>query len=243
MRTKRKDGLVVAAFAWPEPERVPLSEVQFAPYNPRRMPPEKMRQLKASILKHGMVLNLVVQRCSEVHGSNVLIGGHQRIVAARELCREHCWPEPTHAWAVFRDCDDATAKQLNVALNNVGGEFDPHLLGLLLADVAPLMSADDFLAIGLGEENVDELIRSASRTPEEEAAELEREAVGLLSGFQRAETLTLEFADRGARDAAKVALVALTKESGKKAGDAMLDVLNAGKKPTAKPRGKVASAS
>ena len=34
-----------------------------------------MRQLKASLVKHGMVLNLVVQRRSEAHGESVLIGG------------------------------------------------------------------------------------------------------------------------------------------------------------------------
>lgn len=215
------DGL-----SWPEPERVPLSKVQLAPYNPRRMPPDKMRALKASIVKHGMVLNLVVQRRSEAHGANVLIGGHQRIAAARELCRDRGWPEPRHGWAVFRDCTDAVAKQLNVSLNNVGGEFDPHMLGLLLASVSGEMSDEDYVGLGLARDNVDELIRMATATPEDLASELEREAAGLL-GFERAISLTIDFDSAADRDKAKAILVTRARAAKARGGSILLSALEA----------------
>lgn len=219
-KTEKKAGL-----SWPDPERVLLSKVQFAPYNPRRMPAEKMRALKASIVKHGMVLNLVVQRRSEAHGANVLIGGHQRVTAARELCRERDWPEPTHGWAVFRDCSDAVAKQLNVSLNNIGGDFDLYLLGLLLADVAPDLGEDGALALGLADENIAELIRQATTTPEEMAAALEREGEALLGGFERAHSLTLDFDSAADRDRAKAALTARAKAEKRKGGSVLISLL------------------
>lgn len=216
---KKSKGLT-----WHDPEKVALSSVQFAAYNPRRMPPERMRQLKASLLKHGVVLNLVVQRKSEAYGANVLIGGHQRIVAAREICKERGWPDPEHGWAVFVDVPDAVAKQLNVSLNNVGGEFDPHLLGLLLADVREAGEVD-FLALGLGEDNVAELIRAATATPDQQAAELEREAAGLMNSFTPSPTLTLEFATSEERDEAKAMIAERAKADGVKGGAVVLAAL------------------
>jgi len=220
----KKSKVEASGLAWPDPEKVRLAGVQFAPYNPRRMSPERMRQLKASLMKHGMVLNLVVQRRSEAHGESVLIGGHQRITAARELCKERGWPEPEWGWATFKDCSDAVAKQLNVALNNIEGEFDPHLLGLLLADVGDL-APTDILAMGLGEDNVAQLIRDASRSPDEQAAELEREAQSLIGGFERSIVLTVDFASLAERDKAKEVLSARAKAEGRKAGAVLLEAL------------------
>lgn len=225
----RKKAKAAVGLAWPEPERVRLADVKFAPYNPRRMPAERMRQLKASIVKHGMVLNLVVQRRSEAHGESVLIGGHQRVTAARELCRERGWPEPEHGWAVFRDCSDAVAKQLNVALNNIEGEFDPHMLGLLLSGVGDL-GDDDLLAMGLSGDAVDQLIRDAVRTPEEQAEVLEREAAALLGGFERAVSLTVDFASLAERDEAKKILSARAKAEKIKGGSVVLAALRAAEK-------------
>lgn len=220
----KKAKVEASGLAWPDPEKVRLAEVQFAPYNPRRMSPERMRQLKASLVKHGMVLNLVVQRRSEAHGESVLIGGHQRITAARELCKERGWPEPEWGWATFKDCTDAVAKQLNVALNNIEGEFDPHLLGLLLADVGDL-APTDILAMGLGEDNIAQLIRDASRSPDEQAAELEREAQSLIGGFERSIVLTVDFASLAERDKAKEVLSTRAKADGRKAGAVLLEAL------------------
>ena len=75
-----------------------LSDVNMAVYNPRVMPPEKMRALRASLVKHGFVLNLVVQK-----RGMVLIGGHQRVRAMRELCSFAEWTPARHrrAYEIF----------------------------------------------------------------------------------------------------------------------------------------------
>ena len=55
----------------------------------------------------------------------------------RELAADNGWDEPIELPATVLDVDDATAKQLNVTLNNVEGEFDPYKLGELFADIFP----------------------------------------------------------------------------------------------------------
>ena len=112
-----------------------------------------MRALKASLVKHGLVLNLVVQK-----QGLVLIGGHQRVTAMREVCAERGVEMPAQAWATVLDVDDATAKQLNVGLNNIEGEFDHYKLGLMFAEMLPSMTTDDVLATGFEQENIEQMI-------------------------------------------------------------------------------------
>lgn len=208
-----------------EPVRVKLSEVSFAEYNPRIMPPDKMRALKASLEKYGLVLNLVIQK-----KGMTLIGGHQRVTAARELCKEHGWPMPEFAYAAVLDVDDRTAKELNVALNNIEGEFDPYKLGVLFTEIHGQMTGTDMAATGFSEAQIQELMRYAL-PPEAEAKLREDEANRLMDvgGFGKSITLTVEFESVEQRDRAKVALNALAKEDGKKAGASLLRLLRAQK--------------
>lgn len=215
-----KQGGVVRIVA---PEQLPLASINFAPYNPRVMPPAEMRALKASIKKHGMVLNLVVQNQSGEFGERVLIGGHQRVTAMRELCKEAKQELPEMVWCIVLDVSDAVAKQLNVSLNNIEGEFDPHKLGELLASIQD--DADfDLLAIGFAQDEVDELVRQALESPEDEAARLEREA-SELSGFGKSITLTVEFDTVARRDEAKNLMKALAGDQ--KAGVVLARLLKA----------------
>lgn len=206
-----------------EPERVELAKLKFAPYNPKIMPVEEYEALKASLRKHGAVLTLVVQRRSEEHGKLVIVDGHDRVRAVRDICEEAGQPPPEHAWAIVLDVDDATAKQLNVTLRNVGGEFDHHKLGELLASVRDAPGFD-LEAIGFGAEQVEELVRNATASPEELAAALE-ESVTDLGGFGRSITLTVEFDTVERRDEAKALLKAIAGD--KKAGVALVEALKA----------------
>ncbi len=212
----------------PAPESLPLSTFNMSPYNPRIISPAMMRALKASLEKHGMVLNLVVQRFSEKNGPMVLVGGHQRVRAMRELCAERKWPEPKRVTAVVLDVDDATAKQLNVSLNRVEGEFDPFKLGVLMADIYPNMSSSDVLAMGYERESIDVLIRE-TLAPEERAKLLEDEAgdIGDLRGFANSVTMTVEFATVAARDEAKEFVREMAKAAGAMAGDMLLSMCKA----------------
>ena len=204
----------------PRTTPVALGAVNFAPYNPRVMDKEQSRALRASLLKHGMVLNLVVQRDSAAYGSMVLIGGHQRVRVMRELCAEKKWPEPQELPAVVLDVPDATAKQLNVSLNNVEGDFDPDKLGLLFADIRLDMSADDILATGFDVGEIDELMR-LSMPPDDLAAMLEREA-SEISPIAGAHTLTIDFSTEQAKVEAKDLLRAMIAGKKERAGDAVL---------------------
>ena len=100
---------------------------------------------------------MVVQKRSEKYGENVLIGGHQRERAMRELCAAYGWPEPDLVPCTILDVPDADAKQLNVALNNIEGEFDPVKLGRLFLDVRPMMTMEDVLATGFVVKEIDGL--------------------------------------------------------------------------------------
>ncbi len=207
-KTKRgRPGLVT-----PAPELVDISTLNFAAYNPRTMPPHMMAALKASLLEHGLVLNLVAQR-----KGMVLIGGHQRVRALRELCAERGLPETKQAWTTVLDVSDRQARRLNVALNRIEGEFDEFRLGELLAGLeAPV----DLAGLGFSEAEAAELIALA-RPPDELAAELEA-SIGDLDAFARSVTLTVEFETVEDRDRAKALLSVAAKKLGKKAGTALL---------------------
>jgi ParB-like chromosome segregation protein Spo0J len=205
-----------------EPVRVPFAKLNFAPYNPRTISAEEMRTLKASIRKHGLVLTLVVQKSSAEHGPMVIVGGHQRVQAVRELATEMGIPVPTDAWAVLVDIDDATAKQLNISLNRISGEFDPHKLGLVLAGIAGTTDFD-LSSIGFGQNEVDELIKHATMSAEDMAALLEAEAGDGLGGFAKSITLTVEFETVEQRDAGKALLKQLSPDG--KPGGVLISAL------------------
>jgi len=216
MARKKLAGLVVA-----EPTKMPIAKINLAPYNPNRMTKAEMEGLKASLRKYGLVLNFVVQR-----KGSVMIGGHQRLAAARELCAEQGWEMPTEAWATVLDVDDATAKKLNVALNRHHGEFDPVSLGVLFSSIdASNMLPDDYLSIGFAQDEVMEAIRAAL-PPEQQADELERQASEIaLSGIGRAYTLTIEFDNADQRDEAKSGLAYAAKKLGRKPCALVLEAL------------------
>jgi len=197
--------------AMPAPTLVKIADINFAPYNPRVMPDAVMKSLKASLLKHGFVLNLVVQK-----KGNVLIGGHQRVRALRELCAERGIPVPEEAWATVLDVSDKVARQLNVSLNRISGDFDPFKLGEMFAEILPEMTTDDVLAIGFSQVELSELVR-LSGPPEQLAEDLEG-SLDTLGGFGRSITLTIDFDTVEARDAAKEKLSSLAKARGVKPG-------------------------
>lgn len=202
----------------PEPCKVRLAELNFAPYNPRIMPPAEMRKLKASLRKHGLVLNLVVQK-----QGMVLIGGHQRVDALRSICADDGVAAPEEVWATVLDVSDNEAKQLNVSLNKISGEFDSFRLGELLSSLASTMTPEDVLASGFSAEEVAELVGQAS-PPELVANELEQQA-GDLTAFARSVTLTVEFNTVEQRDAVKEVLAAAVKQRGVKAGVVVQEAL------------------
>lgn len=181
-----------------DPDRTKLADMNFAPYNPRVMPREKMEGLERSVEEHGVVAVLVVQRKADDGTPNVVIGGHQRIAAIRNVAKRLKTPPPEHVWAYVLDVDDRTAKRLNVALNNLEGEFDPMKLGELLRSVNDAASIGDVEALGMGLNlgQVGELLKIGGAPPI--APPPQR-----LASFAKAPTLSIEFDTDAQRDAVR----------------------------------------
>jgi len=107
-----------------------ISLINEAAYNPRKIAPSKFAGLKRSIRTYGFIEPLAVRKAT-----NGLIGGHQRLKAVREVCAEDRTPLPLKLPVVLLDVDERTAKKLNVALNNLGGDFDQKKLAELLINI------------------------------------------------------------------------------------------------------------
>jgi len=101
-------------------EYVPVSELIPADYNPRTHSAEALAQLKRSLEKFGAVDPLIVNTAPE--RKNIIIGGHMRLSAMKELGYEK-------VPVVFVHIPDiAKEKELNLRLNKNTGEFDFSLL-------------------------------------------------------------------------------------------------------------------
>lgn len=101
----------------------PVKDIRVAKYNPRKISQQQMDSLKASIERFGFVDPVIVN-----DRTGVLVGGHQRIKAAKELGLKQ-------VPVVAVNLDEAEEKALNVALNKISGEWDLDLLKGVLDDV------------------------------------------------------------------------------------------------------------
>lgn len=213
-----------------------------ATYNPNKMAPEKYEALKESIRKHGFLDPLVVQK----EGLNI-IGGHHRQRAIKEIAVEDGIAIPDIPCIVI-DVDDVTARKLNLKLNGLRGEPDPHLMGELLLDIFPKEERHDFGAemalLGLEEDEGLKYIRliepdvALARDPQTSAA-----SSGHVTGFGRSITLSLEFTTTAVRDQIKALLQERVELEGKKAGDIVAACLIAPKAATVAKAKKKKAAS
>ncbi|MCD8527379.1 ParB N-terminal domain-containing protein [Candidatus Woesebacteria bacterium] len=75
---------------------IPISELNPAPYNPRTWDEEALKQLCESINKFGFLDPVIANNHEE--RKNVVIGGHMRLAAAKNLawnkCRSYLFPLP-----------------------------------------------------------------------------------------------------------------------------------------------------
>lgn len=205
----------------PTTTMVPTASINEAPYNPRFMPPEVMAALKASIRKHGLVLNPVVQK-----RGMILIGGHQRLRALREVAEEDGTEVPTELPCVVLDVGDAEAKQLNVALNKIEGEFDPYKLGAVFASIREDMTMEDISATGFTADEFEQAIHLISPM-DDQVLDTEAEFGDGVNAFAKSITLTIEFDTVKQRDEAKELLKQVSQDSKTKPGKIVLAALKA----------------
>ncbi len=99
---------------------VPITSLKLAEYNPRKHSQEQADQLKESLKRFGFVDPVIANSFPE--RMNVCIGGHFRLLMAKELGYE------TVPVVYVNIQDIEKEKELNVRLNKNTGEFDLELL-------------------------------------------------------------------------------------------------------------------
>ena len=109
-----------------EVRQIPITEINPAPYNPRKnLKPgdPDYEALKRSVDRWGLVEPLVWN-----HNSKTLVGGHQRLKVLKDM-----GAETATVTVVYLDEQDEAA--LNVALNKISGDWDTKRLADLLSDL------------------------------------------------------------------------------------------------------------
>ena len=96
-------------------EKVKISKLNPAEYNPRRMTNKQYEDLKNSLEKFGLVDPIII------NSDNTVVGGHQRLRIMRELGAEFV---PT----VRVNLSKEDEKELNIRLNKNTAEWDMDML-------------------------------------------------------------------------------------------------------------------
>jgi hypothetical protein len=110
--------------------QVPINDLRPDPANPRRISDEELESLTRSIREFGLVNAIIARRQDKV-----VIGGHQRLVAARRLGLKT-------VPVIFVDLTQEQAQLLNLALNRISGSWDNQLLARLLSELHSLPEVD-----------------------------------------------------------------------------------------------------
>jgi hypothetical protein len=128
-------------------EQVPIDQLRPDAANPRRIGDEELDSLERSLRQFGFVQPVLARK-----EDRTVIGGHQRLVAARRLGL-------TTVPVTWLDLSVEQARLLNLALNKISGSWDDTLLARLLADLQATPDIDLSLS-GFGEDEIADLLRS-----------------------------------------------------------------------------------
>lgn len=101
-------------------EYLPLDKLRPDPFNPRTISQEQLRALERSIEEFGFVDPIIVRR-----QDLTVIGGHQRLAAARRLGLNE-------VPVVQLELSPDQARLLNLGLNRIRGDWDEALLTRVL---------------------------------------------------------------------------------------------------------------
>jgi DNA modification methylase len=139
-------------------EQVPLDQLRPDPANPRWIGQEELDSLERSIRQFGLVAPVLARR-----EDGTVIGGHQRLVAARRLGL-------ASVPVTYLDLSMEQARLLNLALNKISGSWDDALLAQMLADLQASPNVDLTLS-GFAEDEIRDLLRSLETREKKERAE------------------------------------------------------------------------
>lgn len=219
MRKAVSEAPPAGEFAFDVHDRVMLDPRQLnpAPYNPKGNDPATIERLKAQFKARGFIVPIIVQKHSPQHGDFVIVDGHQRIKAARELAIEDNRPLPMLPCVVL-DLTDREAKKLNITLEKLGVEHDPRLLSEVLEDLndEQKLTTEEVDLMGFGEEEYARFVHATDPpAPGDEEVPV----------FGRSVTLSLEFKDVRMRDAVKAAIEKRVKLGKRTSGEVVNELL------------------
>ena len=133
-------------------KNTPVADINPAEYNPRKMPAAQMRSLENSLREYGFVQPLIVNT-----ETGNLVGGHQRLQAAKNLGIAEV-PVVEITVTLQRE------KALNIALNKISGEWDFEVLVDLLDELEP---TSDFELTGFQIDEFQAMERELNKTSKE----------------------------------------------------------------------------
>ena len=97
-------------------EKIEISKLKPATYNPRQITKKQYSDLKDSIDRFGLVDPIIINK-----NGNIVIGGHQRL----KICKELKYKDVD---CVVLDLNKEQERELNIRLNKSGGEWDMDIL-------------------------------------------------------------------------------------------------------------------
>ncbi len=139
-------------------EEVSLDILRSDRVNPRRIGDDELDALERSLRQFGFVQPVLARRKDQT-----VIGGHQRLVAARRLGM-------MSVPVTWLDISVERARLLSRALDKISGSWDDALLARLLKDLAAAPDID-LTPSGFGEDEVKEPLRSLETREKRERPE------------------------------------------------------------------------
>jgi len=139
-------------------DEAPIDDLRPDPANPRRIGEDELDALERSLRQFGFVQPILARR-----EDRTVIGGHQRLVAARRLGL-------TSVPVTWLDVSVDQARLLGLALNKISGSWDEQLLARLLADLQSMPDLDLTLS-GFGDDEVKDLLRNLETREKREHVE------------------------------------------------------------------------
>ena len=137
---------------------LPIGDLRPDPANPRRITDEELESLTRSVREFGLIDPIIARREDQV-----VIGGHQRLLAARKLGMKQ-------VPVVLVDLSEEKAHLLNLALNRISGSWDQELLARLLADLKAVPEVDLSLS-GFSEDELQKHLKSLESREKKERLE------------------------------------------------------------------------
>ncbi|HEV2006693.1 MAG TPA: site-specific DNA-methyltransferase [Candidatus Limnocylindrales bacterium] len=139
-------------------DQVSIDQLRPDPANPRRISDAELDALERSLRTFGFVQPVLARR-----EDGIVVGGHQRLVAARRLGLRT-------VPVIWLDLSVEQSRLLGLALNKISGSWDEQLLARLLAELQAGTDVDLTLS-GFDEDEVQALLRTLDARERRERAE------------------------------------------------------------------------